>query len=330
MSEERTRELEHSLATILPGNPEVRVTGAASVGAQRNTLFIDILESGSVRKAVAQIATGPLAVSDIDLEATLIRDAHRAGMAVPEVLAWDAEAGTVITEHVAGDSIPRKILRRVEAKPELGPKLARDCGSALARLHGLPVDAYPTLPDLRAPERYVEELTATLEGLTSPHPTFRLGLNWLARNARAFERDARGSLVHGDFRNGNLLVSDHGLSAVLDWELVHRGDAMEDLAWLCLRTWRFGNDAAQVGGFAKRADLEAGYAAAGGSWREDAFRWWTVARTLWWGLGLARQAQAFLEGHSTSIVLAASGRRVVELEYDLLTSIAEPLIPSSR
>ena len=52
--------------------------------------------------------------------------------------------------------------------------------------------------------------------------------------------------------------------------------------------------------------------------RDEAVRWWTVARTLWWGLGLARQAQVFMNGDANSIVLAASGRRVVELEYDLL------------
>ncbi len=44
----------------------------------------------------------------------------------------------------------------------------------------------------------------------------------------------------------------------------------------------------------------------------------TVARTAWWAIGLSRQAEAFLDGTSTDIVHAASGRRVSELEYDLL------------
>lgn len=324
MSEDRTRDLEKRLASLLPDEVGVRITGAASLGAQRNTLFIDIIGGGTSREAVAQIATGPLAVSDIEIEAGLIREAKRAGMAVPEVLAWNVEAGVVIAERVQGESIPRKILRLVEANPELGAKLASDCGRSLATLHGMNVDGYPQLPDYRRPERYVDELTATLQGLSAPHPSFRLGLNWLSRNADAFEVDPKGSLVHGDFRNGNLLVSEAGLTAVLDWELVHRGDAMEDLAWLCLRTWRFGNDADEAGGFASLAALREGYESAGGHWRESAFRWWTVARTIWWGLGLARQVQAFLDGGAASIVLAASGRRVVELEYDLLELIAEP------
>ena len=105
------------------------------------------------------------------------------------------------------------------------------------------------------------------------------------------------------------------------WELAHLGDPMEDLAWLCLRTWRFGLDNHVVGGFGNLDGLRDSYVKAGGEWRSEAFHWWTVARTLWWGLGLARQAQAFIQGDSTSIVLAASGRRVVELEYDLLCLI---------
>ena len=46
--------------------------------------------------------------------------------------------------------------------------------------------------------------------------------------------------MHGDFRMGNLIVDGSGLAAVLDWELVHIGEPYEDLAWFCIRAWRFG------------------------------------------------------------------------------------------
>ncbi len=320
MNEDRRAKLEERLAELLPGAETVRVTGAASVGAQRSTLFIDVTGEGGVRPAVAQVAAGPLAVADLEVEASLIRAAARAGVRVPEVLACDPAGGTLVTARVEGESIPRRILRRVEADPELGSRLAVDCAEALATLHRIPTGDFERLPDLCAPEEYHRTLVETLEALSTPHPSFRLGLNWLARHAPATRPVA--TLVHGDFRNGNLLVDDRGLAAVLDWELAHRGDPMEDLAWLCLRTWRFGRDDAEAGGFAPLETLRTAYEKAGGVWREDGFRWWTVARTIWWGLGLARQAQAFLEGHSSSIVLAASGRRVVELEYDLLELIS--------
>ena len=69
--------------------------------------------------------------------------------------------------------------------------------------------------------------------------------------------------------------------------------------------------------------LRRGYEAAGGVWRQDAFDWWLAARSAWWAIGLAQQGAAFRAGLTTSIVHAASGRRVPELEYDLLTLIRE-------
>ena len=58
--------------------------------------------------------------------------------------------------------------------------------------------------------------------------------------------------------------------------------------------------------------------AAGGHWDEASFHWWKTLGTLRWGMGLAGQAAAHLSGSVRSIVMAASGRRVAELEYDTL------------
>jgi aminoglycoside phosphotransferase (APT) family kinase protein len=304
------------LAGLFEGETEVRVTGSASVGATRQTLFIDVIQSGQTTKAVAQIAGSVLDVAYIENEARLVRAAERAGVVVPHILATDFAGGTIISEHVDGESIPRRILRLVEANAGLGARLASDCGTALAMIHQMPTDEFQSLNNLASSNRYADEMERLLESLKAPHPTFRLGIRWLRRHA--FDEVATPSVVHGDFRLGNLLASEEGMGAVLDWELVHLGDPMEDLAWLCLRTWRFGADDLVVGGFGSLEGLREAYEKAGGEWRAEAFDWWIVARTLWWGLGLARQAQAFMDGDATSIVLAASGRRVVELEYDLL------------
>jgi len=304
------------LASLLPGNPEVRVTGAASVGANRRTLFLEVIQRDETTKAVAQIAGNVLDGAEVENEARLLRAAEQAGVVVPHLLAVDTEMGTIISEHVEGESIPRRVLRLVEAQSDLGSKLTSDCGTALAKIHQIPTNDLRNLQDLAASNRYADEMDRLLESLTTPHPTFRLGVRWLRRHEMAGV--PKPIIVHGDFRLGNFLVSDRGISAVLDWELVHLGDPMEDLAWLCLRTWRFGADDLVVGGFGSLEELRSAYEGAGGTWRREAFQWWTVARTLWWGLGLARQTQAYMDGDSNSIVLAASGRRVVELEYDLL------------
>jgi len=316
MTQEDVGALSARLSKLLPGNPTVRVTGVASLGAQRRTLFLDLEKDGTTTKAVAQIASQVLDGDNVANEIRLLRAAEGKGVAVPRILAEDVATGTVVSEHVEGESIPRRILRLVEADPELGGRLASDCGTAMAQIHQIPTDEFRDLQDLTDPVRYANEMEKLLDTLTAPHPTFRLGIRWLRRNAI---RDLPTPVVvHGDFRLGNFLATERGLSAVLDWELVHLGDPMEDLAWLCLRTWRFGADENEVGGFGSLDALRRAYEKASGVWREDAFAWWTVARTLWWGLGLARQTQVFIEGGATSIVLAASGRRVVELEYDLL------------
>jgi len=156
-----------------------------------------------------------------------------------------------------------------------------------------------------------------LDELLQPAPVFALGLRWLTRN----QPDWTGEhvMVHSDVRNGNILVSpDGGLEAILDWEGCHTGDPHEDLAWLCVRTWRFGNDHLEVGGLCERRHLVDGYEEAGGRFDPDAFTWWKILGTLRWGIGLSRQATQHLNGTYRNIAMAASGRRAVELEYDLL------------
>ena len=69
--------------------------------------------------------------------------------------------------------------------------------------------------------------------------------------------------MHGDFRHGNLIIGPDGVRAVLDWELAHLGDPMEDLGWICVNSWRFGEIDKPVGGFGTREELFAGYEAAG-------------------------------------------------------------------
>lgn len=316
MKSEDLATLTARLAALIPRAEEVRVTGVASLGAQRRTLFLEIVEKDRTTKAVAQIAANVAETAVVENELRLLRAAEKAGVAVPHILAEDPASGTIVSTHVEGESIPRRILRLVEADSKLGVRLSADCGKALALIHRIPAADFRDLPNLADPDRYANEMEALLETLTTPHPTFRLGIRWLRR--RRPTTAARSAVVHGDFRLGNFLANTQGISAVLDWELVHLGDPMEDLAWLCLRTWRFGADDLEVGGFGTKADLRAAYESAGGDWCEESFHWWTVARTLWWGLGLARQVQTVLDGDATSIVLAASGRRVVELEYDLL------------
>ncbi len=127
--------------------------------------------------------------------------------------------------------------------------------------------------------------------------------------------------MHGDFRLGNVIVDDEGLAAVIDWELAHRGDPMEDLGWLCVKAWRFGSSE-PVAGVGRYEDLFAAYEAAGGAPVDpETVRWWEVLGTLKWGIMCIMQASAHLTGMARSHELAAIGRRVCENEYDLFLAL---------
>jgi aminoglycoside phosphotransferase (APT) family kinase protein len=146
-------------------------------------------------------------------------------------------------------------------------------------------------------------------------PALELGLRWLEEHRPPPTDDV---VVHGDFRNGNLVIGPDGIRGVLDWELVHRGDPMQDLGYLCVRAWRFGVDR-PVGGFGDYEDLFRGYERVSGRRVDrEIVRWWEVFGTVWWGGGCMDQAWRHLSGDERSVELAAIGRRVWEQEYDVL------------
>ena len=109
---------------------------------------------------------------------------------------------------------------------------------------------------------------------------------------------------------------------MIDWELVHLGDPLEDLGWLCVKAWRFGAPL-EAGGLGTIDDLVDAYERAGGRPVDrDALHWWLVQKTLQWGIGCMGQAHVHLCGAVRSHELAAIGRRVAEQEWDLVELLA--------
>jgi aminoglycoside phosphotransferase (APT) family kinase protein len=228
-------------------------------------------------------------------------------------------AAFMVVERLEGETIARKILRDDEFAGAR-PKLAAQCGEALAGIHSIPVDAVPGLEQTDQVAQY----RAAHDSLGVPSPAFELGFRWLEANRPVSSATTPGvaggspSVVHGDFRLGNLIIDGNGLRAVIDWELGHLGDPMEDLGWLCTKAWRFGNKP-RVGGFGDVDDLVAAYEArAGAPVDRDALRWWETLGTLKWGVMCNMQANAHLSGMVRSVELAMIGRRVAEQEHDLL------------
>jgi aminoglycoside phosphotransferase (APT) family kinase protein len=285
-------------------------------GASRETWSFSARDAdGTTTKLVLRRDPPRAPVSGLRLEAALLKAAARAGVPVPRVLvAGDENAGLdatfMVMEFVEGETIARRILRD-DRFADVRPVLAAQCGRALAAIHRIPAVEIPGL----AGGDPLEQLRGLLDRLGQPHAAFELGLRWLAesRPARSAE-----TVVHGDFRNGNLIIGADGIRAVLDWELAHLGDPLEDLGWLCGKAWRFGSSL-PVGGFGTVEQLVTAYHdAGGGAVDPDALHWWLALGTLRWGIICIVQALTHTSGMVRSVELAAIGRRVCEVEWDLL------------
>ncbi len=332
-------------AALEPSLGTIRVEGLRRLtgGASRETWSFDaVLDDGSTRPLILRRdppgRPGP--PGSMGREARCIAAASDAGLPVPEVLVHHDDvallgAAGIVMARVEGETIARKLLRD-DRYAHARDGLVAACGAALAGIHTLdpslvgddPPSSFGATDQeaVEAPDP-LAEMRAALDSLGRSTPVFEYALRWLA-NHRPPPSSAP-SLVHGDFRLGNLMVDDDGLVAVLDWELVHRGDPAEDLGWFCVRAWRFGAPA-PVAGMGERDELLAAYRAAGGpDITPEVLRWWEVYGTLRWGVICMVQTAVFLGGKIPSVELAAIGRRVCETEWDLLLLIAPEAVDAA-
>jgi len=252
-------------------------------------------------------------------EAKLIQAAEKAGVPVPKVLHVLTEEDGIgdgfLMSLVEGETIARPILRNEEFA-SARTRLAGQCGAALADIHSIPLDGAPSALQTSDGLAQIAQYEEIYRGFDAPRPVFELALQWLKANAPA---PLPSILVHGDFRLGNLMIDENGLVAVLDWELAHIGDPREDIAWLCVNSWRFGQSHNRVGGFGDLADLlEAYNAKTGTTFSPNDIDWWEMLGSLKWGIMCMIMYEAFRSGADASVERAAIGRRVSETEIDLI------------
>lgn len=309
----------------------VTAVTALSAGAASDTFAVDVALNEELRSLIFQRSPsgGPVeGALPKYVQARLQRRVQEHDLPVAEVVCIlepeDRLGQGFLMQRVAGESLAPKYLRDDAFAPARAV-MAQQCGSILARLHALPVDLFKDLPLARASTAdQIGRLEAMYRGFEVDLPVFELAFAWLRRHVPS---PVGTALVHGDFRSGNFLVQPaEGIVAVLDWELAHIGDPLEDLGWLCVNSWRFGNWRLPVGGFGDREDLYAAYEAAGGRIDRPAMWFWEVYGTLRWGLSCLQLAHQHLSGSVVSVERAAIGRRVSETEIDLLHLIAKGTI----
>ena len=293
-------------------------------GASRTTWAFDAVTDSATRALILRIGPPDELHAGMELEAAALSRAAATGAPVPRVLlAADSVAALgnpyLVCDFIDGETIVRRIQRALDDASRTS--LLTQCADALAAIHR----ADPSGIGLNSSDP-LDEWHAQLDEMGDTTATFEWAFRWLAANRPASSPNV---LVHGDFRMGNLIIDTDAaparLAAVLDWELTHAGQVYEDLAWFCIRAWRFG--AARTlgaGGLGSVEDFLRAYERASGTALDrTAMHWWLVLSTLRWGVICRYQAERHLSGQTRSVELAAIGRRVCETEFDLLTLLQE-------
>ncbi|OAN40640.1 phosphotransferase family protein [Mycolicibacterium iranicum] len=314
MSAELAQALQNVLQPVL-GDVVVEDLQRLTGGASRTTWAFTATGAESRRQLILRTGARDDIHASMELEAKVQQRAAVAGAPVPHILTADNSPVAVgdpylICDAIGGETIVRKIFRGLDDGKRA--RLLVQCAAALAAIHradpdGIGLTAPDELAGWRGRLDEIGDTTATFE--------------WTFRRLSDERPDPSPMrLIHGDFRMGNLIVDHSGLAAVLDWELTHIGEVYEDLAWFCIRAWRFGApESLGAGGLGSVETFLRAYENASGTVLDrKAFRWWLTVATLRWGVICRHQAERHLSGEMPSVELAAIGRRVSETEWDLL------------
>jgi aminoglycoside phosphotransferase (APT) family kinase protein len=293
-----------------------------SAGASQELWRFELMgRAGEVTPLIVRRAPGgdrqSVITVGLEAEAAIMRVAADGGVPVPAIRhvfePTDGLGRGFVMDVVEGETLGHRIAN-APALADARTRLARECGAALARIHALPLDRLPPLK-AATPAELVAAWEASYRAAGRVRPVFELAFRWLETHLPPPRPPV---LLHGDFRNGNLMVGPDGLRAVLDWELAHLGDPAEEFGWICVPSWRFGQLDKPVGGFGSREDMIAGYEAeGGGAVDRAALQWWDIFGVIRWGIMCAGMPAAFRSA-DPSVERAVIARRASETEIDLL------------
>ena len=254
-------------------------------------------------------------------EYVLLKEAHRAGVTVPRPCLSSAGDDAVlgrpfyVMHRIRGEAAGHRLVKQ-------GPTeaLVRELGRELARIHSItpPNEAlsFLALPDVSPALDAVARYRRYLDDLGNPRPALEWGLRWLELTAPGKSEIV---LCHRDFRTGNYMVEDGGLTGILDWEFAGWGEPEEDIAWFCAKCWRFGAVDLEAGGIAPRGPFTEAYEEASGRAIDSSrVAYWEVMAHVRWAVIACQQAARHLSGAEESLELALTQHLVPELELEVL------------
>lgn len=294
-----------------------RLSGGAS---QETWSFYAVQPQGRRKLILRRSPFGTTGTQGIGLakEAAILRSLTHTDIPAPHVIHLfpddDPIGSAYIMNAIEGETLPQRIFKDPRFEPGL-KNFSRQCGAALARLHGTALERVPDLP-LGGAQEQIAQYEAILRENEIERPVLEMALQWLKSN---IPEGLLPVLVHGDFRMGNLMLDENGLAGILDWELCHLGDPREDIGWLCVNSWRFGRQDKRAGGAGDLAPLLEAYEEAGGqAFTEADIDFWECLGSFKWGIMCQMMYRSFKSGDDPSIERGSIGRRTSETEIDLI------------
>lgn len=317
--------LEAVLKRAIPGCRSLASCERLSGGANQETYRLRIAtEAGTETLCLRRAAGGSHAhapgLPGLAVEARLFQAAAAAGVPEPRIHhvlePGDGVGEGFIMQWLEGETLGARIARS-DAFAAIRPRLARQCGQMLARIHRIDADATGLRGALteRDPATVIRTSWELYRSYGTPQPMIDYAARWLLDHVPARVAPV---IVHGDFRNGNIMIDPStGIVAVLDWEGAHLGDPMRDLGWLCTNSWRFGVTEKTVGGFGDLDDLIAGYESESGRPVDrDRVRFWIVYGSFNWAIGCLTMANHYRTGPDATVERPGIGRRSSECQVD--------------
>jgi aminoglycoside phosphotransferase (APT) family kinase protein len=312
--------LERFLTARLGRPAYLRHLERSTEGFSQETFLLDVEVEGARRGYVVkrEPVSGLLEPYDLEPEFRVLHALTDDPLPSPPTPWFERDPAVLdrsfyVMERLPGD-VPIPAARADGAPPfddaeraALGPAVV----DALARLHAVDWRGRglgflePPPPGREAAGREVARWEARIRRSELPvHPALAEALLWLRGNLPATDEI---TLVHGDYRLGNFLVVDDGgrlhLSGILDWELVHLGDPLEDVAWCASPLWRAGT--AWASALLPPEEFAARYAAASGRAADpERLRFYDVLAIVKMSAIMMTGIRAFRSGRTGDIRMA--------------------------
>ena len=302
-----------------PGATVSRVTRTSAGFSRENWIFDLTWNDGSGARTEPLIARrdppGSVLATDREVETGILRALEQTSVPAPRLRWVDLEGSrlgrpALVMDLVAGfcDGFILQGARPVDERLAIAHRLY-DRLSEIHQVDWQALGLQDVMPDPGrcAAEAALAHWESELHRIQlEPQPELELVIDWLRRRA---PENVEVTLVHGDFKAGNVLMQDDGsgldVTAVLDWETVHLGDPREDLGWVTnpLRAREH-----TIPGVWQPADLLARWSERTGlEVRPDVVRWYAVLANLKLSVIVLTGTHAFVDGRLDRIHQAPVG-----------------------